>query len=189
MNSKPRVAVVAASLDILGGQGVQASRLVDALARDGYAATFLPINPRFPSRMRRVRDVPYLRTSVNQMLYLPSLARLASVDIVHVFSASYWSFLLAPVPAMAVARSLRKRVVLHYHSGEADDHICGRCSRAMDTPSASSRTWSIYRASAIGFACRSGRVSCRREISSPDIASTSCSRRLRVSKRMCLKRR
>jgi glycosyltransferase involved in cell wall biosynthesis len=123
MNSKPRVAVVAASLDILGGQGVQASRLVDALARDGYAVTFFPINPRFPSGIRQVRDIRYLRTSVNQMLYLPSLMRLAAVDIVHVFSASYWSFLLAPVPAMAMARSLRKRVVLHYHSGEADDHL------------------------------------------------------------------
>jgi glycosyltransferase involved in cell wall biosynthesis len=117
------VAVVAASLDILGGQGVQASRLVDALARDGYPVTFLPINPRFPSGIRQVRDIRYVRTSVNQMIYLPSLMRLASADIVHVFSASYWSFLLAPVPAMAVARSLRKRVVLHYHSGEADDHL------------------------------------------------------------------
>jgi glycosyltransferase involved in cell wall biosynthesis len=123
MKPKPRVAVVAASLDILGGQGVQASRLVDALARDGYAVTFLPINPRFPSGIHQIRDIRYLRTSVNQMLYVPSLMRLASVDIVHVFSASYWSFLLAPVPAMAVARSLRKRVVLHYHSGEADDHL------------------------------------------------------------------
>jgi len=123
MTSRPRVAVVAASLDILGGQGVQASRLVDALTRDGYAVTFIPINPRFPPGIRRLYDIRYLRTSINQMLYVPSLARLASVDVVHVFSASYWSFLLAPVPAMAVARSLNKRVVLHYHSGEADDHL------------------------------------------------------------------
>ncbi len=65
----------------------------------------------------------YVRTCANQMLYLPSLARLASVDVVHVFSASYWSFLLAPVPAMIAARAMGKRVVLHYHSGEADDHL------------------------------------------------------------------
>ena len=36
---------------------------------------------------------------------------------------SYWSFLLAPVPAMIVGRRLNKHVVLHYHSGEADDHL------------------------------------------------------------------
>jgi glycosyltransferase involved in cell wall biosynthesis len=51
------------------------------------------------------------------------LARLATVDVAHIFSASYASFLLAPAPAMAVARLLSKRVVLHYHSGEADDHL------------------------------------------------------------------
>ena len=37
---------------------------------------------------------------LNQNIYVPSLIRLDAVDVVHVFSASYWSFLLAPVPAM-----------------------------------------------------------------------------------------
>ena len=41
----------------------------------------------------------------------------------HVFSAAYWSFLLGPVPAMLAARAFGKPVVLHYHSGEADDHL------------------------------------------------------------------
>src|SRR5438046_1742734 len=121
--SKPRVAVVAASLDILGGQGVQAHSLVEALRADGYPVTFLAINPRFPTGLRRLHNIRYVRTCANQMLYLPSLMRLASVDVVHVFSASYWPFLLAPVPAMAAARIFNKRVVLHYHSGEADDHL------------------------------------------------------------------
>jgi glycosyltransferase involved in cell wall biosynthesis len=40
-----------------------------------------------------------------------------------VFSASYWSFLLAPVPALLAARLFGKRAVLHYHSGEAEDHL------------------------------------------------------------------
>jgi glycosyltransferase involved in cell wall biosynthesis len=56
-------------------------------------------------------------------LYLPSLLTLARTDVVHVFSASYWSFLLAPVPAMLASRLFGKRVVLHYHSGEAADHL------------------------------------------------------------------
>jgi glycosyltransferase involved in cell wall biosynthesis len=118
-----RIAIVAASLDILGGQGVQANSLVDALNGDGYRAGLLAINPRFPAGLGRLRQLPYLRTVVNQALYVPGLARLAAADVAHVFSASYASFLLAPVPAMAAARSLGKRVVLHYHSGEADDHL------------------------------------------------------------------
>jgi glycosyltransferase involved in cell wall biosynthesis len=124
MNSSgPRVALVAASLDILGGQGVQAHTLVRALEGDGCDVTFLPINPAFPRGLRWARRVPGLRTIVNQHLYVPSLMRVVNADVVHVFSASYWSFLLAPVPAMLIGRALDKRVVLHYHSGEADDHL------------------------------------------------------------------
>lgn len=119
----PRVAIVAASLDILGGQGVQARSLIDAMRADGNPVTLLPINPRFPQLLAGLRKYPGVRTVVNQSLYLPSLAGLASVDVAHVFSASYASFLLAPLPAMLAARSLNKRVVLNYHSGEADDHL------------------------------------------------------------------
>ena len=60
---------------------------------------------------------------MNETLYLPSLLQLRYADVVHVFSASYWSFLLAPVPAILAARGLGKRVILHYHSGEAEDHL------------------------------------------------------------------
>jgi L-malate glycosyltransferase len=122
-SSKPRIAIVAASLDILGGQGVQARALVDALAADGWPVRFVPINPRLPHALRWIRSVRGLRTIANEALYVPGLARLAAVDVVHVFSASYWSFLLAPVPAILAARAMGKRVILHYHSGEADDHL------------------------------------------------------------------
>lgn len=118
-----RVTMVAASLEILGGQGVQAFSLMEQLRNEGHEVGFLPINPAFPAGLRRLRRVPYLRTLVNQLLYLPSLWRLRQADTVHVFSASYWSFLLAPVPALLAAKALGKRVVLNYHSGEADDHL------------------------------------------------------------------
>ena len=118
-----RVAIVAASLDILGGQGVQARTLVQSLRQDGIDARFIPINPRFPPGLRWLHRMPYARTMLNQLLYVPGLSRLAAVDVVHVFSASYMSFLIAPVPAMLAARLFNKRVVLHYHSGEAGDHL------------------------------------------------------------------
>jgi glycosyltransferase involved in cell wall biosynthesis len=121
--SKPHVAVVAASLDILGGQGVQARSLTEELRRDDYPVTFIPINPRFPPGLGWIRQLRYLRTVVNEAMYLTTLVQLARADVVHVFSGSYWSFLLAPVPAMTAARAMNKRVVLHYHSGEAHDHL------------------------------------------------------------------
>jgi glycosyltransferase involved in cell wall biosynthesis len=117
------VAVVAPTLDILGGQGVQAAALTRALRSDGTVVDFIPINPRFPRALGWLRHVPYARTLLNEAIYLARLLRVRHADVVHVFSASYWSFVLAPLPAILAARALGKRVVLNYRSGEADDHL------------------------------------------------------------------
>ena len=121
--TRARIALVAPSLEIPGGQGIQAHALAEGLRRDGEDVAFVPIDPGFPRGMRWLRRRRYARTVVNEALYLASLRRLRGVDVTHVFSASYWSFLLAPVPAMAAGRRWGRRVVLHYHSGEADDHL------------------------------------------------------------------
>jgi glycosyltransferase involved in cell wall biosynthesis len=118
-----RLALVAASPRIVGGQGVQAQALAEALRAEGHDLRFVPVDPLFPRGLRWVRGWPYARTVLNEALYLPSLGALRGADVVHVFSASYWSFLLAPAPAMLAARALGRRVLLHYHSGEAEDHL------------------------------------------------------------------
>lgn len=120
---RPRIALVVHTLEILGGQGIQARTLLEELRKEGYEVTFIPINPRFPAGLRWLRRARYARTLLNQALYFPSLLRLRHADVVHVFSASYWSFSLAPLPAILAGRLLRKRVVLNYHSGEAEDHL------------------------------------------------------------------
>lgn len=117
------IGIVAPSLDILGGQGVQAASLAAAMQRDGFDVREIPVNPKFPFGLEWLRRVPVARTIFNQLLYIPGLIRLRHVDVVHVFSASYWSFLLAPMPAMLAAKLLRKPVILNYHSGEAQDHL------------------------------------------------------------------
>ena len=120
-----RVAVVAPSLKILGGQSVQADRLLRGWKADADVEAWLvPVNPLFPAGLQWTTSVKYLRTIVNELLYLPRLVReLAHADVVHVFSASYFSFLLAPLPAILVARTMGRPVVLNYRSGEAPDHL------------------------------------------------------------------
>src|SRR2546430_864413 len=118
-----RIAVVAGGLAILGGQSIQAQALCAGLRQAGSEVAFVPITPRFPRGLGWVRRSPYVRTVLNQSLYLPSLHRLRRADVVHVFSASYWSFLIAVAPALLVARHYRKRILLNYHSGQADDHL------------------------------------------------------------------
>jgi glycosyltransferase involved in cell wall biosynthesis len=120
---RPRIAVIAASLDIVGGHGVQALALAEGLGRDGFDVELIPVNPRFPAGLSWVRRCSYARTFLNEALFVPSLRALRRADVAHVFSAAYWSFLLGPAPAITTARSLGKRVVLNYHSGEAEDHL------------------------------------------------------------------
>jgi len=118
-----RVALIAPGPGALGGQEVQAAALQDRLRNDGHRVTRIPIDPRFPRLLSWVRRWPCARTLLNQAMYIPSLGRLRGVDVVHVFSASFWSFLLAPAPAIVASRFFGKRVVLHYHSGEAESHL------------------------------------------------------------------
>jgi glycosyltransferase involved in cell wall biosynthesis len=120
-----RVALVVASMRILGGQAVQAQRLLDSWTNDPEIEAWLvPINP-VPTRpIDRLLAIKYVRTAVTQLWYWPLLFReLRRADVVHVFSASYWSFLLAPLPAVIVSRILGRPVLLNYHSGEAPDHL------------------------------------------------------------------
>jgi glycosyltransferase involved in cell wall biosynthesis/peptidoglycan/xylan/chitin deacetylase (PgdA/CDA1 family) len=121
--ARKRIAIVAPSLDVLGGQSVQAAALVRGLRQDGLEVAFVPTNPRFPARFEWLRSWPVARTLLNQALYLASLRRLRRAEVVHAFAASYWSFLLAPLPAMLAARAFGCRVVLNYHSGEAAAHL------------------------------------------------------------------
>ncbi|HKT79413.1 MAG TPA: glycosyltransferase family 4 protein [Vicinamibacterales bacterium] len=127
MPARLNVAFVGPSLDILGGQAVQADRLIRAWRGDpDVNAWLVPVNPRPPRVLSPIRRVKYARTIVNQLIYLPSLVReLAKADVVHVFSASYSSFLLAPLPAIRIARALRKPVLLNYRSGHAPKHLAG----------------------------------------------------------------
>jgi glycosyltransferase involved in cell wall biosynthesis len=119
------VAMVAPSMGILGGQAVQADRLVRAWDGDpDVRAWLVPINPVPPGPLRHLTRIKYLRTLVTQAAYWPLLVReLRRADIVHVFSASYFSFLLAPLPAVLIARALGKPVLMNYRSGEAPDHL------------------------------------------------------------------
>lgn len=127
MTSRPplRVAIVAPSMRILGGQAVQARRLLDAWSNDPEVRAWLvPINPNPPRRLDFVRRIKFLRTIATQVLYWPLLvSELRKADLVHVFSASYTSFLLSPLPAVLVANLLGKPVIMNYRSGEAPDHL------------------------------------------------------------------
>jgi glycosyltransferase involved in cell wall biosynthesis len=125
MAARRRVLIIGPSLRFLGGQAVQAMRLLEALKEDGAVdVTYLVVDPLLPPPFRALQRVPILRTVVTSAVYILSLLlNVWKYDVLHVFSASYWSFLLAPAPAIVIGRLFRRRVLLNYHSGEADDHL------------------------------------------------------------------
>ena len=118
-----RIALVAPGRGATGGQETQASTLEDRLRAEGHGVRRIPIDPAPPPALRWARDLRYARTLLNETLYLRSLAAVRFADVVHIFSASYWSFLLSPLPALLAGRMFRRRTVLHYHSGEAEEHL------------------------------------------------------------------
>jgi glycosyltransferase involved in cell wall biosynthesis len=89
-----RVTIVAASLRYVGGQSVQADLLLRNWHNDPeIKADFIPIDPMFPRGLRWIEQIPVLRTAVRSPLYGWSLWQgLKDTDVVHIFSASYWSF-------------------------------------------------------------------------------------------------
>lgn len=121
-----RVLLVGPSLkNFLGGQAVQLARLLERFREEpGVVADFLPVDPPLPGPLAALQKIKYVRTAVTSLAYGASLlARVRRYDVIHVFSASYFSFLLAPAPALLVARLYGRRSVLNYRSGEAEDHL------------------------------------------------------------------
>ena len=120
-----RILIVAPSFDIVGGQSVQAAQLLEHLREEqSLEVGFLPINPRLPGGLRYLQKIKYVRTVVTSIAYVINLLlQVRKYDVIHVFSASYFSFVLAPTPAILIGKLYKRRVLINYHSGEAEDHL------------------------------------------------------------------
>ena len=125
--ARPRlkVAIVAPSLRYVGGQAVQADLLLRLWQNDPEVdVTFIAVDPALPWALRWAERIPGLRTVLREPIYFWHLWRgLKDVDVAHIFSASYWSFLLAPAPAWFFAKLRGKKSIVNYRSGEARDHL------------------------------------------------------------------
>jgi glycosyltransferase involved in cell wall biosynthesis len=120
-----RVLLIAPSLDILGGQAVQAARLLRELQKEeSLAIDFLPMNPRLPGPFAALQKLKYVRTASTVFWFLVKLAScLRHYDVLHVFSAAYFSFWWAPMPAILLGKLCGKKVILNYRDGQAEDHL------------------------------------------------------------------
>jgi L-malate glycosyltransferase len=120
-----RVSIVAPSLRYVGGQSVQADLLLRHWQNDPEIdASFLAVDPPLPRVLAWAERIRGLRTILREPIYFWRLWQgLKDVDVAHIFSAAYWSFLLAPAPASFFAKMRGARTLINYHSGEARDHL------------------------------------------------------------------
>ena len=134
-SDKLRVLMVAPSLDMLGGQSRQCARLRGHLEGEASLSIgFQPVNPRLPGPLRKLQSIKYVRTFLTTLVYWAQLIwRAAQYDILHVFSASYYSYLLSAAPAILLGRLYGKKVILNYRSGEAEDHLANWRLSAIPT--------------------------------------------------------
>lgn len=125
-NSRPiRVLILAPSLDILGGQSRQARRLMEGLStEESLKVGFLSHDPNLPGPFRLLQRIKYVRTALTSLLYWLLLSlRAPRYDVLHIFSASYYSYLLSAAPAILISKLFRKKCILNYRSGEVEDHL------------------------------------------------------------------
>jgi len=124
-NPPIRVLLLAPGMHILGGQAVQGQRLVEEFRKDpSVQVDFLSLAPPLTGILRPFRNVKLLRTVLTLLVYLPQVIRhVPSYEVIHVFAASYWGYLLWSVPPVALGRLLGKKTIINYRSGEAEDHL------------------------------------------------------------------
>ena len=111
-----------------GGQAVEARTLLDGFRDDPEVRVELqPIDPRIPAALARL---PGVRTLIRlPIFYAGLIGRILRADVVHVFTAAFWPFLLTTTPAVLAARLLGRPVILNYRDGRARDHLKFRAVR------------------------------------------------------------
>lgn len=117
-----RVLMIAPSMSIVGGQSIQADRLRRYIGeRPDVELSFLAFDGPLPEELE---SLPFVRTVLRSAIYLLLLfARSWRYDVLHVFTASCWSYALWSLPALAAAKLYRRKIVLNYRDGRAEDHL------------------------------------------------------------------
>ncbi len=119
-SEKIKVAIVATSMRVIGGQSIQAKRLIDAFANDEkIELTFIPNNPD-----NTFQNIKILRTIFTSVKFWWLLFRqIPKVKVVHIFSAAMTGYVIATLPPLFFAKLFGKKIILNYHSGELELHI------------------------------------------------------------------
>jgi glycosyltransferase involved in cell wall biosynthesis len=114
------VAIVAPSPPPYGGMALQAEKLCNKLRSSGVDALFIQSNAEFPRFIKVLGGINGLRTVIRFIFFALSLLRLRRAAVVHLFGASHEYFFFVVMPAILMARMMKKKLILNYRGGEAE---------------------------------------------------------------------
>jgi hypothetical protein len=119
-DNKVKILIVATSMREIGGQSIQAKRLIDAFADDeNVELSFIPNNPE-----TFFQNIKFLRTIFASLKFWWSLlTNVYKFDVVQVFSSGMTGYIIATLPPLLFSKIYGNKVVLNYHSGELEKHI------------------------------------------------------------------
>lgn len=104
-----------------GGMALQARSMEERMNEEGVRVAFLASNLPFPERLRFLERIRGLRPFLRCPVFCWELWRmLGQFEVVHILACSWLYFFVIVCPAVFISRVRRKRIVLNYRGGEAD---------------------------------------------------------------------
>ncbi len=120
MTTVKHIAIVGPLPPPAGGMANQTEQLCQFLQSEGLNVTVVQVNPAYSPQW--VGKIPMFRAFIRLIQYRAKLKEdLAGVDVVHIMANSGWSWHLYASPAIRIARSMNKRIVLNYRGGYAGE--------------------------------------------------------------------
>ena len=117
---RKKIAIVAPALRQIGGQSIQANRLIEAFENaSDVELVFIANNPE-----TAFQNAKFLRTIFTSLkFWIRLFAVLPKVEAVQISSSAVSGYLIATLPPLFVAKLFKKITILNYHSGELETHI------------------------------------------------------------------
>lgn len=108
----------------MGGQSIQASRLIDAFVEDEKTELKLIHNNPELKIFGFLQKIPIIKTLATSLKFWQILlTQIGKSDVVQVFSSGTTSYIISTIPPLLVSKIFGKRVILNYHHGGLEEHI------------------------------------------------------------------
>lgn len=121
---KIRIAIIAPDMNAVGGQSIQANRLIEAFTYDKQIFVELIANNPKLTIFSFLQNIPIIKTLATSLkFWFLLLKKMPKFDVIQVFSSGTTSYLISTLPPLFLAKILSKKTILNYHHGGLEEHL------------------------------------------------------------------